>query len=278
MIPMKKSLLLLASLALLWGCGNKKPNNTTEPQPKPFSVDTYKVEDRHLLATVGEGEETYEEYASFNCEIDIPVTDNQALRDSICYWFAQNLGSIYDGAPSDVKAMVNFYKDWALETDDDYEEAEGFDLGYIITMQEATDHYVTYRFYDFIETSSSPRANAEETYVTFDRNTGKRFTRNMIKVDENLKQLVMNALFEQFFSDWEDDILPDLLFFDPEDEEDYGFFLPQYDDPWIYNDYVYFGYSEHEIADRCTGQPQCGLPYNVMEPYLTEEGKTYFNF
>lgn len=269
---MKKAILFIAILGLIASCGNQpKQNNTAENQPKPFSVETYNIQGDKLIATHDE----YEEHFSFACEIDIPTTDNQALYDSICYWIAGQFGSDYDGDPRNVKTMVNHYKNRALEFEEgDY--MEGYALEYTIKMLEANDRYVTYSYSIFFESSGAPRANYETTYITFNSKTGQHFTYQMVRRDENLKQLVMNALFEQFFSDWEDEDLADLLFFDPEDDEDYGFFLPQYDDPWIYNNYIYFGYSEHEIADRCTGQPQCGLPYDVVEPYLTEEGKAFF--
>ena len=296
---MKKIILLLAALCLLIGCGNNNPkqdkaadsekitettaeinDESAVDDLKSFAVETYKIQSSKTITE--DGEENQENLMSFECEVDIPVTDNQALYDSICYWFAQQLGSDYNDDPRDVKALVNHYQDRALETEEDEEDdeeddeiAEGFDLSYTMKLIEANDRYVTYCFGVFFESVGSPRADMENTYVTFNSNTGTRFTRQMILVDEDLKQLVMNELFEQFFSDWSSEQLAELLFFDPEEEE-YGFFLPQYDEPWIFNNSIYFGYSVHEIADRCTGQPHCGLPYNVMEPYLTEEGKAFF--
>ena len=274
-MTMKKLTLLFAAFTLLVGCGNNQNNTPAEPQQEAFTVETYNMFGDRLFSTEGEGEDTYEERVSFNCEIDIPVTDNQALRDSICFWFAQNFGSSYDGDPRNVRAMVSFYMDWALETEDG-EDSEGFDLEYTVKMEEANDRYVTYSFGNFFEASHSPRANFEKTYATFDRNTGQRFTRQMIKADENLAQLVMNELLNQYFSDWNDEALPELLYFDPEEPEESGFWLPQYSDPWIQNDLIYFGYGPQEIAQYCAGQPQCGLPYDVVEPYLTKEGKAFF--
>lgn len=296
---MKNTLLLLAALGLLFGCGNKpsKPVQKTDNEPiienstesvvedyseedfveedenLSFAVETYTIQDSRC--TVEDGEEHPENLITFESDIDIPVTENQALYDSICYWLAAQMGSDYDGDPRDVKAMMNHYKDRALNFEGD-EGAEGYALAYSMKLLEANDRYVTYCFGMFFESVGSPRATQEDTYVTFDSSTGNRFTRQMILVDDDLKQLVMNGLFEQYFSEWRSEDLPDLLFFDPDLPEDYGFFLPQYDEPWIFNDYIYFGYSVHEIADRCTGQPRCGLSYSEMEPYLTEEGKTFF--
>ena len=272
---MRKTLFLLAALAVLAGCGNNKQNNKPEPKQDSFTVETYDVIGDQLFATEGEGENAYEVHGSYQCSIDIPLTDNQALRDSICYWIAQNFGSSYDGDPSDVKAMVNFYKDWALDPDD-YVEPEGFDISYTVKMMEATDQYITYSFNNFFESNSSPRANFETTYVTFDRNTGKRFTRQMVNKDESLELLVMNALLEQFFSEWDSEDLADILMFDPDDLEEAGFWLPEFTDPYLLNDNLCFYYWEHDIANRVAGQPNCALPYDVVEPYLTEEGKQYF--
>ena len=298
-ITMKKSLLLLAAIAMLVGCGNKPvkqiqkvdtetiTESTTESviedysqedfieeeENVRFTVENYTLQDSR--STIEDGEEHPDNMITFSCDIDIPVTDNEALRDSICYWLASQIGSDYDGNPSDVKAMMSHYRDRSLDFEGD-EGTEGYDLEYSMKLMEANDRYVTYRYNLFFESAGSPRANQEYTYVTFDSSTGTRFTRQMILVDDDLKQLVMNGLFEQYFSEWRSEDLPDLLFFDPDLPEDYGFFLPQYDEPWIFNDYIYFGYSVHEIADRCTGQPRCGLSYSEMEPYLTEEGKTFF--
>ena len=284
---------------MLFSCGTKNPeptktvqsNTNGEPaaeaitetaddeaeneQPLPFfSVETYHIQDQRP-ATI-DGEETGENLMSFECVIDIPVTENQALYDSICHWFAHYMHGDCEVDQRDVKAMANCYKDEVLDPDN-YGEPDGFDASTYFIMLEANDRYVTYRCYDFFEAFSSPRADQEERYVTFDCITGKRFTREMINVDEELEELVMNALFEQYFSEWSSEDLGDLLFFDPDFPEDYGFFLPQYTDPWILNDYIYFGYGEHEIADRCTGQPKCGLSYSEMEPYLTEEGREFFS-
>lgn len=271
-----KRILLLAALGLLVGCGNNNQNSTpTEPQQAAFSAETYITEGSQRLAITGEDDDVYEEHITFKCEIDIPVTDNQALRDSICCWFAQNFGSDYDGDPRDVRTMVDFYEDWALEIEED-QEVEGYDLSYTVKLEEATDRYVTYSFGHFSEATHSPRAYFEKTHATFDRNTGQRLTRQMVKADENLEQLVMNELLNQYFSDWSSDGLSELLYFDPEDLEESGFWLPQFNDPWIYNDMVYFGYGTQEIAQYCAGQPQCCLPYDVMKPYLTEEGKAFF--
>lgn len=273
---MKKTILLLAAIALLIGCSNNKQNNKPEPKQEAFSVETYDVVGDRLFATEGEGEDAYEVRGSFQCEIDIPVTDNQALYDSICSWFAQHFGSDDSEDPRDVKAMVNRVKNDQLDPDN-YGELEGFDCGYNVNLLEANDRYVTYSFETFFEAYSSPRAATEIFYRTFDRNTGKAFTSQMINVDESLEMLVMNALLEQYFGDiYGEDDLSDLLFFDPDDLEERGFWLPQVQAPCIVNDELRFNYSEHEIADRCTGRPSCSLPYSVIEKYLTEEGKAFF--
>lgn len=276
---MKKTFLILAAIAILFGCNShpKQQNNPSEKpdEPKAFSVETYNVQGDRLFGTEGEGEDAYELRGSFQCEIDIPVTENQALRDSICCWFAQHLAIEDDMDFRDVKAMVNEVKSASLDPDN-YGEPVGFDCGYTVKLLESNDRYVTYSFETFYEEYSQPRAAVELFYRTFDRNTGKPFSNEMIKADETLEMLVMNALLEQYFGEiYGDDDISDLLFFDPEDLEEMGFWLP-IKEPCIVYDEVHFNYGEHEIADRCTGRPSCSLPYSVMEPYLTEEGKAYF--
>ena len=272
---MKKTILIIAVLGLFFGCGNNKQNNKPEPKQDAITVETYEVMGDSLYSIKGEGDDAYEVRGSYQCEIDIPVTENQALFDSICDWIASNFGSIYDGDPRDLKAMVNLYKDYTLDPGLD-EDPEGFESSYTIKMVEATDRYVTYRFDTFFEAQSRPRSNFEQTYQTFDRNTGKRFTSEMVKADENLEQLVLNELMEQYFSEWDDEALTEILYFDPEIPEESGFSLPQFNEPWIQDDCIYFGYGTQEIAQYCAGQPQCSLPFSAMEPYLTYEGKAFF--
>ena len=283
---MKRNLLFLAALGLFFACGNNTPQqndiiteNISESQQETsskdaFSVETYKIEDSRILGVRGEGEDAYELHAYFACEIDIPVTDNQALYDSICKWFAQTLRTDQNEDIRDVKAMVNHYKDDILGHNND-EDPYGFEKSNDFKMLTANDGYVTYRRYDFYEETFAPRSEQEWVCVTFDSRTGKRFTCQMINKDETLKELVMNTLLEQFFRDWQQDDLTNILNFDPEDLEERGFWLPD-TDPYIFNDSLYFFYWEHDIADRVAGQPNCGLPYNSVEKYLTEEGKAFF--
>lgn len=278
-MTMKKSLLLLAAMAVLVGCGNHKPNTPEKPadaKQEAFSVETYDVMGDRLYSTKGEGEDAYEVRGSFQCEIDIPVTENQALRDSICQWIASNFGDEYDGDPRDLKALVNHYKNYSLDPGLD-EDPEGFDMGYTVKMLDTTDRYVTYSFETFYEAYSSPRAAVELFYRTFDRNTGKAFSYQMIKTDASLEMLVMNALLDQYFKEiYPNDDFWDLLFFDPDDLEERGFWLPQVKEPCLLYGGVDFNYSEHEIADRCTGRPHCLLSYSEIKPYLTPEGQAFF--
>ena len=273
---MKKTFFLLAALAVLAGCGNQpKPTENPTSKQDVFTVETYQTDDSRLLGIIDNDGKSLEMYGFVACEIDIPVTKNQQLYDSICHWFAQCFGTDYDENPNDVKAMVEYYKSWPFEYDEDI-VPEGFDMSYTFKMLEANDRYVTYSFSSFSEVYSYPRANFETTYVTFDRNTGKRFTRQMVNKDESLELLVMNALLEQYFSEWDSEVLADILVFDPDDLEEAGFWLPEFTDPYLLNDNLCFYYWEHDIANRVAGQPYCALPYDVIEPYLTEEGKQYF--
>lgn len=272
---MKRNIILIAALGLLFGCGNNNSQtNNPESKQEAFSVETYDVEDSRVLATTGEGEDAHEERAFFRCTIDIPVTDNQALYDSICNWFAQTMDKDQNEDPRDVKSMVNSYKDDILKPIDN-DDPEGFDASLDFEMLEANDRYVTYKRYDFNEANSAPRSNQEWVCITFNSHTGKRFTRQMVHEDDTLEELVMNALLEQFFSDWQSDALDDILNFDPEFLEERGFWLPK-TDPFILHDSLYFFYWEHDIANRVAGQPYCSLPFSLIEKYLTEEGKAFF--
>lgn len=270
---MKKAFLLIATLGLLFGCNNSNnsnndPNKTVTPEVVETTADfSFDTEELDALKVIDENDF----YGAIDIMVDAPVTENQALRDSICYWINECFGNNYEGDPRELQAMIDFYKDLIF---DEYSEiTDGFNIEDIVYFIEANPHYVTYGFSTFAELDGAPRSSYEYHCVTFEQTTGKRFSDKMLKPDETLENLVMNAILDQYFEGFEPEELDEYLFFNREDGS--GFHLP-YKQPWIEDGSVHFGYDEHDIADRCIDAPECVLPYSVMEPYLTEEGKAFW--
>lgn len=296
---MKKALIFAAMVGLLMACGTKnKQNNTVIPTGKStethietsteapdgetsaiieevqpfFTTESFIIEESKPLRNADGGEESYEEVMTFKCDIDLPVTDNQTLYDSICRWVGESFG--YEGDPHNLKAMIEQYKEQALTVFDD-EFQEGFEEEYTIKVMEANDQYVTYQRDLFFEATSDPRASFDRQCVTFNRTTGQRFGYPMINKNEELESLVKKALLEQHFSEYSSEELRDVVYFEPFDDEEDGFSLP-IRDPWILHNNVCFNYGLKEVADYCASTPECSLPYSVVEPFLTEEGIKYF--
>ena len=304
---MRKTLLLVVAMGLLMACGtkNNQQDNATrtaetntesssgktlsetpvetpseenpaaveEVQPF-FGVEPFVLQESKPLRNRDGGEESYEEVMAFKCDIDLPVTDSERLYDSICHWICGCVYYNYEGDPGNIKTMMELFKKQLLTVDDD-EFQEGFDMEYTIKMLEANDKYVSYQCDLFYEAASDPRASFERRCATFDRSTGQRFGYPMMNKNEELESLVKKALVEQHFSDYDSKEMEDIVFFDPYDDEEDGFSLP-IRDPWILHNSVCFTYGIKEVADYCAGMPECSLPYSIVEPYLTEKGKKYF--
>lgn len=265
---MKKAFLLTVALSMLFGCHNSNQNVTVTPEVVK-TTDDFSFETKELDAVKVIDEEDF--FGAVDIMVNAPVTENQALRDSICFWINECFGNKYEGDPRDLQAMIDFYKDQIF--DEFTEMADGFNIEEIVYFVEANLCYVTYGFSTFCELDGAPRSSYEYHCVTFEQATGKRFSYKMLKPDETLENLVMNGILEQYFEGFEPEELDEYLFFDREDGS--GFHLP-YKQPWIENDSIRFGYDGHDIADRGIGNPVCGLPYDIMAPYLTEEGKSFF--
>lgn len=268
---MKKAFLFIAALGLLFSCNNSSNNNQNETVT-PEVVETshgfsFDTEDLDAMKVIDEDGF----FGAIDIMIAAPVTENQALRDSICFWINECFGNNYEGDPRDLQTMIDFYKDRIF--DEFTEMADGFNIEDIVYFIEANPRYVTYGFSTFCELDGAPRSSYEYHCVTFEQATGKRFSYKMLQPDETLENLVMNGILDQYFEGFESEELDEYLFFDREDGN--GFHLP-YKQPWIENDSIHFSYDGHDIADRCVGEPVCGLPFNVMVPFVTEEGKAYF--
>ena len=177
-----------------------------------FTTESFIIEESKPLRNADGGEESYEEVMTFKCDIDLPVTDNQTLYDSICRWVGESFG--YEGDPHNLKAMIEQYKEQALTVFDD-EFQEGFEEEYTIKVMEANDQYVTYQRDLFFEATSDPRASFDRQCVTFNRTTGQRFGYPMINKNEELESLVKKALLEQHFSEYSSEELRDVVYFEP---------------------------------------------------------------
>lgn len=261
---MKKYLLPLLALCLLVAC------NRNASKLDDFSVNTLTVIDSvQFPEEYLEGWEL-SDMSYYTMEVDEPITKNKALHDSIMAWLTKYMVDPEENGSKSLMAIIENDKDVSLALDN---TGPGYSSETYRKLLEVTDRYVTYSDDSYLYFGG---AHGMPFYcgVTFDRMTGKRFTFNMFNTLEGLNELVKEGILEQHFFE----VMPEDAFdFDLmlQVSEDEPFPLPS-TDPWIENDSIHFVYGPYEIAAFAAGMPECAFPYSVMEKYLTEEGKKFF--
>lgn len=266
---MKKYFFLLAACALIaTSCDN------SQKEPEPFSVNTILVEDSIPFPPEAMEEELVENMALYSAEVDAPVTDNEALRNSITNWISSLLNEDYNGDSQDVKAMVEFDKKAFFETDEDEMDLYQSSVAHDIKMVENNNRFVTYHGENWLYMGGAHGI----TYVegaTFSKATGNCFSFKMFKNPAQIRAMIMTTLQKQYFEpllEGTDMTFEDAVF----TEITEAFPLPE-TNPWIRNDSIFFIYQDDEIAAHAFGLPVCGIPYETMKDQLTEEGMTFFN-
>ena len=242
---MKKLILPIVMLLLVvTGCQPKDPNEV--------DVETYTLCDSVFIES-----EYSEGYSSFNVSLDLPVTKNKTLRQSILHWM------LSDDTEDHVAYLKSMRDDFFEE--DGSEPRSQFEENY--SLSEQTDKYVTYTTEGFIYTGGAhemPWYNG----TTFSKIDGSIVGYDLFEEPERLIDLIAENIEKQYFEKFEEE----------------GFFL-EYEEitalpenePWIETDSVVFCFQSNEIASYAAGMPLCKIALTDLEPYLSEKGKSLLN-
>lgn len=264
-LEMKKTVLLLSALCLMAACERNKP----APEQEAFSFNTLSVNDSVQFPESYLEEWHYTDKSYYKCEIDEPVTKNQALHDSIVEWIASQLVDVTTIESRDIKALMERDKKSFLTIED---SEPGYESQTFLKLREVSDNYVTYVEESYLYLGG---AHGMPYYycATFNSQTGRRFSYEMFKTFDGLNEMLEDGIINQYFGDMGEDgfDIDDVLFVD----KDEPFPLP-FTMPWIECDSVHFCYGAYEIAPFVVGMPECSFPYSAMEKFLTDEGKTFF--
>lgn len=262
---MKKYLFLFAAFALTFaGC------NRSEKDVNAFDVNTLTIEDSVQFPAEMLEEWMQDDMAHYRTVVDVPETENEALRDNIINWISTLLSENYDGDSQDVKAMVDF----------DRNEFLGLETGspnsyfqQTVKMVEDNDRYVSYCCDGWIYMGGAHGTSFKEG-ATFNKANGERFTYKMFKNSDLLTELIKSALKKQYF----EPLLEgnDVTFEQAVYSEVAESFPLSEAEPWIQNDSVVFNYADYEIAAHVFGLPECSIPYEKLKDDLTDEGKAFF--
>lgn len=246
---MKKLLIPIALLLLVVGC------NRTTPPSNEVGAKPYTFCDSIMI------ENDYEEgFSRYTMNMDIPVTDNDTLRQNIMHW-------MLDDWTEDYASYVEADKNRFFEEEGNEPRAEF--LGNY-TLAEQTDLYVTYISEGYTYTGG-PHPMPWYRGITFNKKDGDIMGYNLFVEPTQLIDIVTENIKTQWFAGLENEE----GYSDMNDISD-TFGLPT-NEPWIETDSIVFCYGPYEIAPYAAGKPLCKIAITDLKPYLNERGKTLLN-
>ena len=243
---MKKLLFpIIVLLLIAAGCKTGDPNDV--------DVKNYTLNDSVYFEN-----EYSEGYSHFNVSLDLPVTKNKTLYQSIIHWMLTD-------ETEDHEAYLMSQRDIFFE-EDGSEPGSVLEENYTLTEQ--TDKYVTYINEGSMYTGG---AHAMPWYngTTFSKIDGSIVGYDLFKDPEQLLYIIAENIEKQYFAKYEEE--EDLMF-----EYDEINILPD-NEPWIETDCVVFCYQPNEIAPFAAGMPLCKIALTDLEPYLSDKGKSFLN-
>lgn len=244
---MKKQVIFFLLLLVAFGCNRSNSNDVlTEP---------YVFTDSVLVQN-----EFEEDYSYYSMQADLPITKNDSLRLNIMNW-------MFDSRGDDYKAYVKADKE-RFFAEEGNEPRAAFDSEY--SLSEQTQQYVTYISEGYMYTGG---AHPLPWYsgTTFSKIDGSIVGYDMFNHPEDLIDLISENIRTQYFEPFNTE--EEEYLFDPDEP----FQLPT-NLPWIETDSVVFCYGPYEIAPYAAGMPLCKISKNALLPYLSEKGKSLFNF
>lgn len=262
---MKTIFLLCALCLLVAGCGHSPKDSLNA-----LKINTITVEDSAQFPQEALEDWMYDDMAYYLSVVDVPVTNNEELRDNIILWISGFLSSNYDGDSQDVKSMVDFDRDEFLDPSLGSPQTRQQNFIYLV---EDNDRYVTYCC-DTYSYSGGAHGNSLKEGATFLKTDGTRFSYEMFKNPDTLTEIIREGIETQYFADVLEGT--DLAFEQAVMVESLEDFPLPMSEPWIQNDSIFFIYLAYEISAYSLGMPQCGFPYQSLREHLSSKGLTYF--
>lgn len=203
-------------------------------------------------------------------EIEYPVMGNPELLNGVRSWINDCLGGTYRGDLENGNALFRHYAA-QLGTDPEWDDDEEF-TGYTIDDFEVeliNDKIVTYdhKFYVYEGGAHGMGGNYGTTFLQAD---GSTFARDCFTSYAPMHKYFVEGLKTYFNVTTDQELLGCLL--GPKTVNDIQ--APAID-PWITEDGVMFSYTPYEIAPYSAGMPRFTIPFSVVEPFLTDQGKAF---
>jgi len=209
-------------------------------------------------------------------DVDFPESGNFFVINNIREWMSEQMGGTYEGRAEDGDRMLSHYKSSILT---DFQENIIPDMPRIpdvscykdikIKKLQETDRFVTYLY-----TQEGYSGGAHGWYLmegqTFRKSDGRRIDYDIFREEskDELAQLIMDNIFTQYFES-DKKQFESLLTMENND-----FFPLPVSAPIFREDGVEFVYQQYEIACYAAGLPACVISYDLIEPFLTQAGRS----
>ena len=203
------------------------------------------------------------EISSYTVKIDLPEGP-AGLVKGISRWINEMLGaSKADSIDTSDKGMKqlaqNFY-----DSEDEFFPGSSFEESFTMVYEDSL--YVTYELEGYIYTGGAHGMPCHFG-MTFDRETGKPISDELLTSTEGLDSIIMKHLVGYFEDCGEEEVDLNEILFENVIEE---FPLPE-ESPWIVADGVKFIYGAYEIAPYAAGMPECTISMKEMEPFMKKK-------
>ena len=212
-------------------------------------------------------------------EADFPESGNFFVINNIREWMSEQLGGTYEGGAENASRMFDHYKkvilaDFQQNIIPDMPKIDGMECHKAMKFEKLreTDRYVTY-----IYTQEGFSGGAHGWYLlqgqTFRKSDGRRIDYDIFRTEsmDELTDLVRDNIYTQYFDSDKEQFESSLTM----ENNDY-FPLPE-TAPIFREDGVEFIYQQYEISCYAAGLPACVIPYDIIEPFLTQAGRWLVN-
>ena len=272
---MKKILIPITcviAMSFMIACGIV-PDNTSTNDSDSLVLDSialgdmvFKTENKEFTDSLEQNDVSI----SYTLNLDVPVSGNPVLVDSVKKWMHGLLGKSYEG---DVNFDEEMLKHYAAEYFQECDEEGLFDglgayLELNITMATDSADFLTYEVAGYDYTGG---AHGMPFFygVTFDKEDGTKLGWDIFADTTQLAPIIKKHIEEYFNeTDGAESDLEECLF-----DGVYDNFPLPYLEPWFAPTGVKFVYSAYEIAPYVAGMPECTVPYKEVEKYFSDKAK-----
>lgn len=270
---MKKHYLLpaLTATLLLGACtGTDKTETDTAAIADTMTADTAASDSVAAIANIPFEVQKFEKKKGEDeLMIEYPVKGNPELLQSVRNWINESLGNKFRGDLDNGEALFHVYSS-DLGEDPELEEFGGYAKD-MFKLDYVNDYLVTYAYTSYIYEGGAHGSGG--TYgATFRQTDGKQFNKKCFTSYAKMHKLFVDGL-KRYFKVKTDSELASHL----NEEVSLSKLVAPGREPWIDKEGVVFSYIPYEIAPYSEGSPHFTIPYSEIEPYLTDEGKSFFS-